>query len=339
MGTISTTLPSDGQTIDASDVNTPFNAILAGVNGNLDDDNIKTGANISGAKLADTSITNAKMSTDVKPYTLFDETTYDFVASGCVITGDSYGSTLKWSMTAGVVYINGQRVTVNALSAQDVVASKDTYVDVSTTGTVVFTGGNSVANNAASPALASGYLRLGIIVSGANIASVASINQGQEDKVLPIASSVPYQVNDSLGNLICPRDPNRKILGLRQLTSDASNTATSATAINLSTPITVPAGRKISVSVNGYHFFGSTGATNNYVGIYEGASLNALTTKKQEVKEYHASAGAGTLLSSSVTYTPSSTNIWISVSLHGDAGTKTITGGANNPIVLKVELV
>lgn len=51
MGTISLSLPSDGNTIDASDVNTPFNTISAVINGNLDDDNIKTGANISGTKL------------------------------------------------------------------------------------------------------------------------------------------------------------------------------------------------------------------------------------------------------------------------------------------------
>lgn len=265
------------------------------------------------------------------------EYTFDFVASGCVWSGDAYGSTRVASMTSGVVYIGGVKVTVPAVTSRTFTASRDTYIDVGTDGVVDY---SEVTNNAASPALASWHIRLGIIITGAsNIANVGSVNQGQEDKVLPIASSVPYQTVDSLGNLICPRDPNRKILGLRQLTSDASNTATSATAINLSTPITVPTGRKISVSVNGYHFYGSTGATNNYVGIYEGASLNALTTKKQEVKEYHASAGAGTLLSSSVTYTPSSTNIWISVSLHGDAGTKTITGGANNPIVLKVELV
>lgn len=61
MGTISTTLPSDGQTIDASDVNTPINAILSEFNGNIDNDNIKTAANISGSKLADTSITGAKV--------------------------------------------------------------------------------------------------------------------------------------------------------------------------------------------------------------------------------------------------------------------------------------
>lgn len=52
MATVSTTLPADGQTIEAADVNIPINAILSEFNGNIDDNNIKTGANINGAKIA-----------------------------------------------------------------------------------------------------------------------------------------------------------------------------------------------------------------------------------------------------------------------------------------------
>jgi len=63
MGTVSTTLPSDGQTIDASDVNTPINAILSEFNGNIDDNNIKTGANINGAKLLSSSIPGTTLDT------------------------------------------------------------------------------------------------------------------------------------------------------------------------------------------------------------------------------------------------------------------------------------
>lgn len=55
MGTISVSLPSDGQTIDAADVNSPINTIVAVINGNLDNDNIASGANISGTKLASAS--------------------------------------------------------------------------------------------------------------------------------------------------------------------------------------------------------------------------------------------------------------------------------------------
>lgn len=43
MGTISLTLPADGQSIDASDVNTPFNTISTVINGNLDSNNLLPG--------------------------------------------------------------------------------------------------------------------------------------------------------------------------------------------------------------------------------------------------------------------------------------------------------
>jgi hypothetical protein len=126
-------------------------------------------------------------------------------------------------MTSGVVRINGRRFTVATVTARSFTASKDTYVDIlysatDNTGTPVYT---EVTNNAASPALASNSVRIGIVVAGAtSIAAAASINQGQETMLLPIASSIPYAVTDSLGNLICPRDPNRKVLGFKQVLAD-----------------------------------------------------------------------------------------------------------------------
>lgn len=173
------------------------------------------------------------------------EMVFDHVASGCVLTGTGYGSTLAWSLTAGVVYINGLRYTVAAATGS-VTASKDTYFDIlmpvsGNVATLVNTGGNIVNNNAASPALAANSIRIGIIQSGANIASIAAINQGQVGKVLPIASSQPYMVTDSLGNLICPRDPQRKILGYREITADVTTASTSNTLITgLFVPYIVP---------------------------------------------------------------------------------------------------
>jgi len=59
MATISVTLPSDGQTIDASDVNTPINTIINEINGSLDANNLASGA-VTTTKLADASVTDAK---------------------------------------------------------------------------------------------------------------------------------------------------------------------------------------------------------------------------------------------------------------------------------------
>lgn len=66
MATISVSLPSDGQTIDAADVNSPINTIVAAINGNLDDDNIKTGANINGSKLLANSVSPTKGDADMR---------------------------------------------------------------------------------------------------------------------------------------------------------------------------------------------------------------------------------------------------------------------------------
>lgn len=131
---------------------------------------------------------------------------FNFVESGCVWSGDSYGSTRNASMTSGVVYIGGKRLTVAAVSARTFTASKDTYVDFADNGdgtaAIIYT---EVTNNAASPStLTTGtfadstHIRNAIIVTGAsNIANVGSVNQGQESKVLPISSSLPYQGFDS----------------------------------------------------------------------------------------------------------------------------------------------
>ncbi len=76
MGLISVSLPSDGSTADVSDYNTPITTIVSAINGNLDNANIVAGAAIAGSKLADASVTSAKivgidkslMTTDSNPY-------------------------------------------------------------------------------------------------------------------------------------------------------------------------------------------------------------------------------------------------------------------------------
>lgn len=76
MGTIITSLPTDGSTADVSDYNTPITTIVNELNGNLDNANIKSAAAIDGSKLADDSILAAKivgidrsnLTTDSNPY-------------------------------------------------------------------------------------------------------------------------------------------------------------------------------------------------------------------------------------------------------------------------------
>ena len=113
MGTISLSLPSDGNTIDAADVNTPLNTISAVINGNLDDDNVKVGANINGTKLLINSIPptagdanmrggwNAGIVTAMPTVTALGNRSYSLVHATTDLTGYlSPGMRLKLTRTA-----------------------------------------------------------------------------------------------------------------------------------------------------------------------------------------------------------------------------------------------
>ena len=167
---------------------------------------------------------------------------YAYVESGCVWTGDSLGTNRNASMSSGVVWIAGKRLTVAAVTARTFTASKDTYVDLrdngDSTASITYT---EATNNAVSPALASSgtqldTIRCAIIVTGASAiasatltdGSVGAINQGSTFSVLPIASSVPYAVTDSLGNLIYNASPSPRVIGYRQIVANFTSTTTPA---------------------------------------------------------------------------------------------------------------
>ncbi len=133
---------------------------------------------ITNAKLVDSTITEAK--TNTKP----SEYLSDFIASGGVV---AQTAGLTGSFTDIVYYISGVRYTKTGVANKTYTASKDTYVDINTSGTVTYT---EVANGAASPALTSGYIRVAkVVTNGSAITSVTQISQ------------------DSLGNLIYPNKP------------------------------------------------------------------------------------------------------------------------------------
>ena len=174
-----------------------------------------------------------------------------------------------------------------------------------------------------SPALAANNVRIGIIVTGAsNIAAAGSVNQGQEDKVLPIASSVPYAVTDSLGNLICPRDPLRRVLGYRRRTSNFTTTSTSAVQITeLSCPVIVPAGRKVRVTALVPIGFQSVNANGTTLSIWEGtvASGTLLNFAKNDTDL----ASYQNPLNTSAIRTPASTSVTYNAGFQTGGGTGT----------------
>jgi len=246
------------------------------------------------------------------------EQIYDYVASGCVWTGDSYNSTTVASMTSGVVYIGGKRVAVSAVTSRTFTASKDTYVDVDNTGAITYT---EVTNNAASPSLSANNIRIAIIVTGAsNIANKYSINQGilsstTSDLYLPRgltawnnnpSSSV---IVDSYGNRICNRDPQGKLL----------------TAYSRASAVTTGAPGGTSVAWNGmnyimfiaeantnYKFSFQEGAISGHTGsgelileLYLATAYNTYTTRVGDHDWYipaSANSPMGTIMFNSGTY-------------------------------------
>lgn len=289
-----------------------------------------TNANISDQR------TQATLSAPSALTTATSENSFDHVASGLVWSGDSYGSTRNASMTAGAVYINGARVAVSAVTARTFTASKDTYMDVDTTGTVNYT---EVSNNAASPALSANRIRIGVIITGAtSIAAATSVNQGQETMVLPIASSVPYAVTDSLGNLICPRDAQRRILGYRQITSDFTTTSTSAVQVTgLSVPVIIPTARKVKVTVSTGGFFNGTAANGALLSAWDGvvASGTQIAASNGILNTNSASPGIAQAL-----VTPSATSKTYNAGAKSiSAGTTTVQASSTAPAYIMVELV
>jgi hypothetical protein len=113
--------------------------------------------------------------------TRFHESLGDFIASGLVW---SQTALLVGEMTAGVVYIDGERLVIGALSGINFTASKDTYVDVGVDGVVDY---DAVANGASAPALAGSHVRIAkVVTNGSGITSVVQTGV------------------DSLGNTISP---------------------------------------------------------------------------------------------------------------------------------------
>lgn len=261
---------------------------------------------------------------------------FDHIESGCVLTGTGYGTNLGWSLSSGFVWINNQRYSVAAATGV-VSANSDTYFDIlapatGTVATLVNTGGNIVANNAASPALAANSIRNGIIQSAATITALTSINQGQEYMTVPVIASTALSVTDSLGNLICPRDPQRKLLGQRQIINTFSPGVTAETLITgLNCPVIIPSGRKVKVTLYCYSVTGSTSVAG--LQIYEGIYGSG------GAKKSIANIGAtNTYANNSVPYTPTSTSITYTATVLSTAGNPVVNAAASAPVYLKVEL-
>ena len=257
---------------------------------------------------------------------------YDFVASGCIWTGDAYGSTRLASMTAGVVYINGVRVSVSAVTARAFTASKDTYVDVDDSGTISYT---EVANNAASPSLSANSIRIAIIVTGgSSIANVGAINQGQPGKLLPVASSNYYMVCDSLGNRICPRNPSGGLLGMRAIYANDTTGGTAeadVTGLNLLPLIADGVSTyRIEAHINAYN---SSGAAFHIIRIKEGSTTYSIGNANM------TAINTVNLTTPYVDIVPTAGTHTYKISQQASGGNKNIEASSSEPATISVRRV
>lgn len=261
----------------------------------------------------------------------------DHVMTGCVWSGDSYASTRYASMTSGVVCIGGKVVAVDSVANRLFTASKDTYVDVDNTGALYY---SEVANNAASPALSSGRLRIAVIVtSGTAVASQYSINQGQiantTSYVRPNWSSGNSFTVDSLGNPICPRDP-RQILacgvtrGANATTGSPGASPVAWNGLNYLVFYAEP-NTNYELVIHEPAMSGATGNDNIKFTYYLSSTAGAYSTLLGETNYYKVSGNAGLDLAypfNSGAYS-GKTYLEIKFSNTGFTGTMTMNSDAN----------
>lgn len=146
--------------------------------------------------------TDSQFATIVSPVTRLKESfgSANFIASGCVWTADAAGSTKNASMSAGVVYIAGARLTVAAITAHVFTASKDTFVDFQDNGDgtakVIYT---EASNNGAGATIPNSQTVLTNLRNARIITNASNITS--------TAASIDQYTVDSLGNFIGTQAP------------------------------------------------------------------------------------------------------------------------------------
>lgn len=314
------TVPTNGQSLDASPVLANFLAIAQAIQA------------FDGSQITAGSIVAAAFNSSINPNTLLNETTVPFVRTGAVW---SIVSALNGTMTGGTMYYNGIRVPVNSIATQAFTASKDTYVDIDVNGNVTY---QAVTNNAASPSITANSIRVAIVVTSG--AAITSINQGSTTATAPIVSSSTLTVNDSLGNLIYPTDPNGRILGYRPLAASFSTASTSSVQVTgLSCPVVNPVGRKLKITLFGETVYSNFGGTTTARGrLWDGAVGGGTNFAVSQVTQTVAIQAINMIVTGIVT--PTTTNKTYNAGFEIGAGTGTLETGAAGaqPSFLLVEL-
>ncbi len=138
-----------------------------------------------------------------------------------------------------------------------------------------------------------------------------------------------------------PRDPQRKILGYRQIIADFTNATTTIQAITgLSVPVIVPTGRKIKVTLNICSSNNTGAPVKTVLGIYDGSVSAANQIQKYDVSYVSNVYFYGSTFSATVTPSATSKTYVAGVTFGAATGTVYATAASGaNPAYIQVELV
>lgn len=165
------------------------------------DGTLKAGAVDNAAVVASGILTADRNVPSANIETYRSEATSDFIVTGTGTVAQSAG--LVGTFSNITYYMSGVRYTASSIANKTYTASKDTYVDINTSGTVTYV---EVANGAtAGMTLTASSIRVAkVITNGSAITSVVQLG------------------TDPLGNLIFPSSPTPKMTVIRQ--DDTTNT-------------------------------------------------------------------------------------------------------------------
>lgn len=164
---------SAGGTAVADQVDTDFNTIYSEFNGN-----------ISSTNLAASAVTDSKMDVSVRQSTSRNETGIgNFVYSGVL---GSTSANLVLTISAGTAYVLGYRLAISQ-TQQNLTASKDTYIDLDSTGAFTYI---PVSNGASAPSVTANSIRIGKAVTNATAITSYSDLANRSNAQAPAKSRV-----------------------------------------------------------------------------------------------------------------------------------------------------
>lgn len=245
---------TDGQFVECIPTSYWANELVDGILVEHNQDGTHSDVTATSVTAATINATTDLQQNSVSLDTIRSEIISDFVSSGGVV---AQSAGLVGTFSNIVYYIAGVRYTATSVANKTYTASKDTYVDINSSGTPIYP---EVANGAASPALTSGYIRVAKVVT--NGSAITSVTQNGQDSL-----------GNNIYNMISylPGGPAVSVVGTNESTSSTS-------PANLSTvqAVTVNIGRsgKALVSI--------------------AASINSSTTA-QAAKAHFAVSGATTV--------------------------------------------